>query len=70
VLGVWISGFLIGSSTPNVELEKFQSSMDEGHILLILDLPKERVEEVQNIVHQHHPEARDYGMEPIKPVFP
>jgi hypothetical protein len=70
VFGVWISGFLIGSSTPNVKLKEFQHSMDEGHILLMIDAPKERVDEVREIVLQHHPEAEDHGIEPIKPVFP
>ena len=70
VFGVWVSGFLIGSSTPNVKLKEFQHSMDEGHILLMIDAPKERVDEIRQIVLQHHPEAEDHGIEPIKPAFP
>lgn len=70
VLGVWISGFLIGTSTPNIDLKEFQHSMEEGHILLMIDTPRERVDEIRQIVLQHHPEAEDHGIEPIKPVFP
>ena len=70
VLGVWISGFLIGSSTPNAALREFEHSMDEGHVLLMLDVPVERVDEIRRIVKQHHPEAEDHGQEPIIPAFP
>lgn len=70
VFGIWISGFLIGSSTPNIKLKEFQHSMDDGHILLMIDAPKDRVDEIRQIVLQHHPEAEDHGIEPIKPAFP
>ena len=68
--GVWISGFLIGSSTPNYKLKEFEDAMEEGHILMMVDVPVERVEEVRKVVKQHHPEAEDHGIEPIMPAFP
>ncbi len=70
VFGVWIAGFLIGSSTPNIKLREFEHAMDEGHILLMVDIPVERVDEIRNIVKQHHPEAEDHGIEPVIPAFP
>ena len=70
VLGVWIGGFLIGSSTPNVALREFEHTMDEGHVLLMIDVPVERVEEIRKIVKRHHPEAEDHGREAIIPAFP
>ncbi len=65
-----ISGLFIGSSTPNVKLKKFQHSMDEGHILLMVDVAKDRVDEIRKIVHQHFPEAEDYGEDHTIPAFP
>ncbi len=70
VYGAFISGLFIGSSTPNVKLKKFQHSMDEGHILLMVDVAKDRVDEIRKIVHQHFPEAEDYGEDHTIPAFP
>ena len=70
IFGVWISGFLIGSSTPNVKLKEFEQSMDDGHILMMVDVPVERVDEIRKIVKLHHPEAEDHGIEPTMPAFP
>ena len=70
VYGAFISGLFIGSSTPNVKLKKFQHSMDEGHILLMVDVAKDRVDEIRKIVHQHFPEVEDYGEDHTIPAFP
>ena len=69
LFGLITGGFLIGSSTPNSRLKRFQSSMEEGHILLMLDVAKERVDEITEIILKHHPEAEVYGQEPIIPAF-
>ena len=70
IYGSLISGLFIGSSTPNVRLKRFQNSIEEGHILLMVDVAQDRVEEVRNIVHQHFPEADDYGEGHTIPAFP
>ncbi len=67
--GAWASG-MIGSSTPNSRIKKFQKTMDDGHILLILDVPKDRVEKVREIIGRHHPEIQDHGLDPTYPPFP
>ncbi len=68
--GVWVSGVLIGSSTPNTKLKQFEHAIDEGHILLMLDVPKDKVDEVRELILKHHPEAEDHGIEPTIPAFP
>lgn len=68
--GAWISGLLIGASTPNAKLEAYQDHIQKGHILLILDVPTRRVEEIRKIVRRHHPAAEDYGTDPTVPAFP
>lgn len=70
VYGALVSGLFIGSSTPNVKLKKFQHTMEEGHILLMVDVAKDRVDEIRKIVHQHFPEAEDYGEDHTIPAFP
>ena len=43
-LGLWISGVLIGSSTPNVHLKEFEENFERREIVLMLDIPKNRVD--------------------------
>jgi len=70
IYGGLTAGLFIGSSTPNVKLKRFQQSMEGGHILLMVDVAKDRVDEIRNIVHQHFPEAEDYGEDHTIPAFP
>ena len=68
-MGAWTSG-MIGSSVANPRLEKFADTLNEGHILLMVDVPKERVDEITALIKKHHPDVEDYGMEPTTPPFP
>lgn len=67
VFGMLTSGFLIGSSTPNVHLKEFERDFEEGHIVLVLDVPKDRVDEVRLLIKGHFPAAEDHG---TMPAFP
>lgn len=68
--GAATSGFLIGSSTPNVHLKPFERDFEEGRILLMLDLPKDRVEEIRAVILAHFPAAEDHGVDATMPAFP
>lgn len=59
VLGAWISGPLIGASTPNARLVSYNQVLQNGHILLIIDVPSRRVEEVRKIVKSFYARAED-----------
>ena len=62
-----ISSILVGSlyggwaaarsaaSIPSLALERFAAGLDQGQILLMLDVPFDRVKEVQQMVQQRHP---------------
>ncbi|MGV6827318.1 MAG: DUF1269 domain-containing protein [bacterium] len=69
LFGAWISA-LIGTSVPNSRLETFQKDLQEGHVLMMLDVPKERVHEVTDMVRMHHPDTDFSGVEPTIPAFP
>lgn len=69
VFGVWAAG-MIGISTPNKVLQEFERTMADGHVLLMVDVPHEQVDEVRQRVLSRHPEAEDHGIEPTVPVFP
>jgi len=69
VFGAWAAS-LIGISTPNTALKRFDAEIKEGRVLLMLDIPKDRVREFQGMVHRKYPEASDHGLEPTMPAFP
>ncbi len=69
LFGAWAAS-MIGISTPNSALKRFDAEMKEGRVLLMLDIPKDRVREFQGMVHRKYPEASDHGLEPTMPAFP
>jgi len=69
VFGSWASG-MVAISMPNSRLKGFQSAIDNGQILLMVDVPKDKVEEITQMIHSHYPEAADKGVESHMPAFP
>jgi len=69
IFGAWASS-MIGVSTPSNRLKRFQSALDEGKILLMVDVPRSRVEEIEARLQALHPEAQLEGVEPDIPAFP
>jgi hypothetical protein len=68
ILGAWMAS-LVASSVPNSRLKLFQGELDTGKILLMLDAPPSRIEELKDLVSRRHPEA-DRGIEATSPAFP
>ena len=57
---VMIMTFVLGerfTHLPNVHLQEFSDALRHGEILLMIDVPRERVGEVEYRVHTRHPEA-------------
>jgi hypothetical protein len=69
LLGMWVSS-MVGSSIPNSRLQQFEPMIEEGRILLMIDVPEHKVEEIKTLLGQRHPEAQDRGLDPHIPVFP
>ncbi|MBL8472907.1 MAG: DUF1269 domain-containing protein [Rhodocyclaceae bacterium] len=69
LFGTWIAS-LIGISMPNSRLKKYAAAIEAGAVLLMVDVPRSRVQEVLQIVNARHPEVVDHGIEPIMPAFP
>jgi uncharacterized membrane protein YeaQ/YmgE (transglycosylase-associated protein family) len=68
-LGVWVAT-MVGLQVPNSRLRGFQKDLEEGAVLLMLDVPSGRYDEVREIITRKHPEAMDRGNEPTVPAFP
>jgi hypothetical protein len=68
-LGAWVST-MVGLQVGNSSLRDFEADVADGKILLMLDVPSTRYEEVRAIIARLHPEAADRGNEPTVPAFP
>ncbi|HTJ97930.1 MAG TPA: DUF1269 domain-containing protein [Rhodocyclaceae bacterium] len=69
LFGAWSSS-MVGVSLPNSHLTQFSEEIEGGKILLMVDVPRDRVEAVRNIMRGTHPEAHSRGFDPAIPVFP
>ena len=68
-LGAWVSG-MIGVSVPSSRLTEFEKSIEEGSLLMMVDVPKARVDEITTLLQKRHPEADVGRTEPVIPAFP
>jgi hypothetical protein len=69
MFGTWAST-MIGLSVPSKHLGPFWRDIEAGRILLMVDVPVERVEEIQQLVRREGPEVADRGEETAIPAFP
>lgn len=67
--GAWMSS-MVGVGLPSSRLTNFEAAIARGELLLMLDVPHGRVEEIEALVKRHHPEAELEGLEPNIPEFP
>lgn len=69
LLGVWL-GSMAAVAVPNSRLRSFQPEIEHGRVLLMVDVPYARVDEVRDVVLARHPEAMSAGVETRYPAFP
>ncbi len=67
--GAWSSS-MIGISTPSGRLKRFEGAIEQGQILLMIDVAQSRVSEIEALLEKVHPEAHFEGEEPNIPAFP
>jgi len=65
--GAFISP-LVGSSAPNSRLAEYEEAIRAGHLLMLVDVPKERVEMLQSIIERHHPQAEVHSTDSAPPI--
>lgn len=68
-VGAWMAT-MIGVDVPNTRLSGFEEAIQHGEILMMVDVAKDRVDEIDSLVKKHHPEAEVKGTEPAIPEFP
>ncbi|MGK6310947.1 DUF1269 domain-containing protein [Variovorax sp. DT-64] len=69
LFGAWSSS-MIGISIPSPRLARFQGAIASGQVLLMVDLPRARVAEIEALLERAHPEARFEGEERLVPALP
>jgi hypothetical protein len=69
LFGAWASS-MVASSVPNSRLKQFEPDMDAGKVLMMVDVPMRRVQEICELIARRHPEALSGGVEPTIPAFP
>lgn len=66
-IGGWLSS-MVGISIGNRRIAQFQEAIEGGKVMVMVDVPRDQVEEFEAIIKKHHPEAECEGVEPH--VFP
>jgi hypothetical protein len=61
---------MVGSSIGSRRIQQFEEALEKGEFLMMVDVPRERVEEIETLVKKHHPDAECGGVEPAVPAFP
>ena len=66
--GAWASS-MVASSVPNSRLKPFERDIENGKVLMMVDVPMSKQQAICELVTRHHPEATNAGFEPTIPAF-
>ncbi|TCW77989.1 DUF1269 domain-containing protein [Burkholderia sp. SRS-46] len=67
--GAWAAS-MIGIDVPNSRLKRFEEGIERGELLMMIDVAKDRVHEIEDMIALHHAEAHLEGEDPAVPAFP
>jgi hypothetical protein len=68
-VGAWLGG-MVGMNVGNSRLKAFEDAIERGELLILVDVPFAKVDEIIERVKKHHPKAEPEGTEPTIPPFP
>ncbi|MDT8363281.1 MAG: DUF1269 domain-containing protein [Nitrosomonas sp.] len=68
-IGAWVSG-MVGMSIDSRRVKEFEDAIEAGHFLVLVDVPRDRVDEIEERIKQHVPEVEVEKTEPRTPAFP
>ncbi len=68
-VGAWVSS-MIGVSVNSRRLKPYEDEIEQGALLMMVDVPAARVAEIEQMIERLHPGARPEGVEPDIPAFP
>lgn len=65
-IGAIMSG-LAGLQVGNSRVKEYEEAIERGELLVMVDIPKERIEAIRQLIIKHHPTAQFEGIEPLLP---
>lgn len=65
-IGAIMSG-LAGLQVGNSRVKDYEGAIERGELLVMVDIPKERIEAISQLITKHHPTAHFEGIEPLLP---
>ncbi|SEQ90973.1 hypothetical protein SAMN05421690_100397 [Nitrosomonas sp. Nm51] len=68
-VGAWISG-MVGMNVDSRRLKEYEGAIEAGELLVLADVPTDRVNEIEASIKQHLPKVEIEGTEPHIPAFP
>jgi len=60
---------MVTTNIPNSRLKSFQTAVEAGQVLFMVDIPSRRVDGVHEMMKIHRPEADMRNIEPTMPAF-
>ncbi len=67
--GGWFSS-MAGSSVGNRQVKPYAAAIARGELLMMVDVPKDRIADIERAIIRNHPESKCGGTEPMIPAFP
>ena len=61
---------MVGMSYDNRRIRKFEYAIEAGELLVLADVPEERIDEVETCVKKHLPQVEIEGTQTHVPAFP
>ena len=61
---------MAGSSIGSRRIKQFDEAIEKGEFLFMVDVPRDRLEEIQALIKKHQPDVECGGTEPAVPAFP
>ncbi|ABI60078.1 MULTISPECIES: hypothetical protein [Nitrosomonas] len=68
-IGSWAGG-MIGMTLGNRRIKEFEDKIEAGKLLVLADVPKDRVDEIEDRIRLHLPQVEIMQTEPRIPAFP
>lgn len=65
-IGAMMSG-LAGLQVGNSKVKDYADAIERGELLVMVDVPKERIDAISQLITKHHPSAQFEGIEPLLP---
>lgn len=67
-IGAMMSGLAGLHQVGNSKVKNYEEAIERGEVLVMVDIPKERIDAISKLINKHHPAAQFEGIEPLLPT--